>query len=256
MCPLCGTKDKDVHHMLTCCHISASKKWTESLREFKTHLENFETNPKIIPKIIKQLRHWRRNPSGTPLEPLIINNWEVCHYIQHQNHIGWENFLRGRCSLLWEQNQQLYLESIQSKCTGNTWMRKVIKSCWKIMWDLQDVQNHGKHHTITPAFWEEIQKLHKNITEQYELGGSDLLTSDSHLLDDPLEELLDHDLDYQKRWLGTIHVAGAKFNHLQWPCLHWHIMPCNNGFNCDETLITFYIIHFTYIHIYGTYYIH
>lgn len=115
-------------------------------------------------------------------------------------------------SVLWAQCQQHYLQQIQSKRTGDTWDRKMLKASWQYIWAQWDCRNFGKHHSITPALKEEIASLDAEITEQIHKGCVNLLLLDYMLLDDPLEELLDCHIDFKQQWLASITAAHSKYH--------------------------------------------
>lgn len=171
--------------------------------------------PEIITEVIRQLKHWHKYPEQQPLEPPAKTKWELRRCITHQNRIGWKNFLKGHISLLWSCTQQQFFETHRSLKSGNSWAQKIIKALWTCIWHQWDCRNFGRHHTITPALKEEIIQIDAKIREQYELGFADLLSTDQMLISDPIEDILDHDIDYKQCWLASLLTARAKFHHQQ-----------------------------------------
>lgn len=214
-CPLCGDENKDVHHIITCRSVAACKAWRDETQTLQDTLESIDTFPAITNEIVRQVQHWHSFPMQQPLEPHTDDDWELQRCISHQNRIGWENFLKGRILVLWARCQQHYFDRIQSPRSGHTWARKMIKATWTLIWRLWDCCNFGKHHTLTPAFKEELLLIDAQIREQYDQGFADLLTSDHMLIEDPLEDILDHDIKFKRKWLASLSAAQAKFHHKQ-----------------------------------------
>ena len=68
-------------------------------------LKQINTLPVIITTMTLYLQQWMKNKEhiqNTTLQPNVLLHQEITLAIKQQEHIGWDHFVRGRLSKLWQ----------------------------------------------------------------------------------------------------------------------------------------------------------
>ena len=118
MCDGDGDGD-DRDYLLIYPHTEATKLHLKRITELRKKIEKLKTNAKLSKLILGSLRQIRKR---LPVRNVLVFCQEIFEegvtltgIIEDQEKIGWNNFVLGRWSPLWQQAQHLHYESIGSK---------------------------------------------------------------------------------------------------------------------------------------------
>ena len=103
-CPFCGYTPEDNNHPFQCKYPMMRDAQIETINNIKTALSKINTYPFITETMIHYLQQWMgHSPSATQQKPLssssLHKNLQTA--IQHQDEIGWDNFIRGWVAKKW-----------------------------------------------------------------------------------------------------------------------------------------------------------
>ena len=121
-------------HVLKCTDARAQEQWNLTIREFRMWLEQKRTDPIIITQLCSGLSKWRSQ------EQVPISSEDDALTIQ-QNLLGWNAVLEGCFHVSWAVAQQQYLNSLNSRQSGQKWQVAVCRRIWKIPWDTSETWN-------------------------------------------------------------------------------------------------------------------
>lgn len=179
----------------------------ESTLSLKKELEAKQTSSTLIITFLDILRNLRSN------NPINISNHDrsslIGQAIMKQQKIGWNNFVIGRWSKLWEKVQQEYYFSINSQYTSFRWAIAILKKFLLINWDIWDFRNdliHGKGGINDRA---RNKELSFQIRQHFLIGSAELRKEDKYLFKnkDNLPSLLNRPIDEKRQWLTTVRNA-------------------------------------------------
>jgi hypothetical protein len=128
-----------------------------------------------------------------------------------QDQIGAQNFFEGWLHSDWEQVQEQYYGSINSKRSSKRWTIALITKLWEVAWDLWEFRNSAYHKQINQALREDnivldikIRELHNNLI----ITG--LRPKDRHLSTIPLAWLFTLPRTQKLEWLNQTNLALAQ----------------------------------------------
>ena len=113
-------------HILVCTNKKTKEFYLTKINvELRKELEVKQTSPTLIITLLDILRNWRSN------NPINISNYDrsslIGKAIMEQEKIGWNNFVIGRWSKVWEKFQQEYYLSINSQQISFRWTIAILK---------------------------------------------------------------------------------------------------------------------------------
>ena len=111
LCPICKSplSHETSRHLLHCPSPLWIPVWTDAINTLEAHLLSTKTDPSLI-HLISTYLHQR----GRRSMQFISSNSTLQDLSMSQDSIGWENFMEGKISHLFESQQQLYYNSISS----------------------------------------------------------------------------------------------------------------------------------------------
>jgi hypothetical protein len=71
-----------------------------------------------------------------------------------QDDIGWDKFMFGNISVLWQEIQAQYFREIGKQNSGLRWTSALIQNIWKLTWDQWEHRNvilHNSENLVTQA---------------------------------------------------------------------------------------------------------
>ena len=195
-------------HILVCTNQKAKEFYLTKINvDLRKELEAKQTSPTLIITLLDILRNWRRN------NPINISNFDrsslIGKAITEQQKIGWNNFVIGRWSKVWEKVQHEYYLSINSQRTSFIWAISIIKKFLLINWEVWDFRNeliHGKGGKIDRA---RNKELSFQIRQQFLIGSAELRKEDKYLFKNKynLPSLLNRPIDEKRQWLTSVQNA-------------------------------------------------
>ena len=203
ICPRgCGHQHEDGDHILQCHAAGADDQWNENTTTLASTLDELDTHPAIQEVLLSSIHNWRHSlEMNIPIPP------EVHQAFHEQQQIGWRNLLEGLPSKQWALLQQRYYNSIGSRRTGRSWIRKVLHKLHKLARDQWLHRNSIKHDVLQPRQLAMRRDLNAAICAEYLKGAEDLPPGDVIRFANPLASILLKQLDYRKAWLANVVAA-------------------------------------------------
>ena len=147
----------------------------------KPILEEMETEPKLSATILDLIFRWRNKQ--TIIHTKYSTLFGIRAAIKEQNEgLGWTNFVLGRWSPKWQEVQQVYLTSIQSRKSSLRWAAAVINKLLMTVWNVWDFRNNINNGKNGPEYKEKRRELCRIINEEYTLGITNFLLKAHHLI--------------------------------------------------------------------------
>jgi predicted ribosome quality control (RQC) complex YloA/Tae2 family protein len=101
-----------------------------------------------------------------------------------QDDIGWDRFMFGNISVLWQEIQAQYFQEIVKQNSGLRWTSSLIQKIRKVAWDQREHRNaiiHNYENIITKA---ESVMIASRVQMELENGIQGLLQGNRYLFDD------------------------------------------------------------------------
>jgi hypothetical protein len=211
--------------MLDCSDTKSIQIWNETLWDYITKLHKINTCSKAIIAIMKELQSWREN---RPIPNIDHLSQPLFTAISNQRKIGWKHFLEGLLAQEWIDYQNNHYIQINSKNTGLTWSKKIIKLHVLLLQKIWTGRNNQLHHTNRINEMEGLPELVCSIQTEWVIGISTLPAVDfSHLFSKTVDDLLNKSIESQKDWLAIIKLGRRLHND---PNIHI------DGFSCKGPL--------------------
>lgn len=112
-------------------------------------------------------------PQWTPLTQSIL-----CA----QKDIGWDLFLDGCLSHIWEETLNLYLKSLDFKTTSLWWTSTLIRKLWDTSWDMWEHHNTSLHGKTPDTKLLGLDIIDEHIRNEHLKGIDPLMTLDKKTL--------------------------------------------------------------------------
>jgi len=168
-CPSCDEPVEDFHHFLS-CPCPERRKWQSNLRTAIRHCTaRMNTNPILVDLLIDGIHHWLHQTPDPPTP--FSNTYEPL--ITSQTHIGWDQLIFGRWSLLWQQLQQQHLQHHNIQQTpynsGCAWTSAIITVIWTHCQDEWKHRNNALHgHDQETQRQARLDKARRRIRALYQ----------------------------------------------------------------------------------------
>ena len=147
----------------------------------KPILEETKMEPKLSSTILEIIFRWRNKQ--TIVHTKYSTLFGIRAAVKEQNDgLGWTNFVLGRWSPKWQEVQQQYLTSIQSRKSSLRWAAAVIHKLLMTVWNVWDFRNNINQGKNGPEYLLKKEDLRQKISEEYSLGITNLLSKDQHLI--------------------------------------------------------------------------
>ena len=148
-CPLCNHSNEKSSHVLKCTSNEAKELFNYKVNnELKQTLEKESTCPNLQAIILEILKSHRcgLRPDFT----VAYTNPELKAAIRAQQTIGWDNFVLGRWTPLWQTVQARYLLTFENQRSPRRWAIEIIKKMTMITWDMWQFCNGIVHSAAGP----------------------------------------------------------------------------------------------------------
>ena len=126
-----------------------------------------------------------------------------------QDNIGWANLFKGHIAKSWSEIQSKHYSFMYHNPPSiYTWSTEVILHLYDVAYNMWNHHNQIVHTQVeTSLTVQEAQRLHLNITHQYQLGSSSVLPMHQYMFKAPLTTLLSQSAESEKYWLLTIQAS-------------------------------------------------
>ncbi len=199
-CPFCQ-QSETVAHVIMCKDTRAQAQWDFSLREFKTWLEQQQTDPVIVLRLINGLAKWRSQEQVV----MLAGDDELT---RQQNIVGWNGVIEGCFHASWAVAQQSYFSTSNSRRSGHKWQVAVCRRIWMIPWSMWHHRNSAEHAN---DIQQETERIDKEIHLEMEIGSSNNAAIDQLFgAIQSLDELKSRTLAYKKAWLRNVQALRSR----------------------------------------------
>jgi hypothetical protein len=149
-CPRCG------HHCETAAHAtmrtapSGIEQWKISLETLGKNLAKRHTHPRLARLLLERLLEWKTRTPRKALRPIEHDLQEL---EDAQDEIGWDKFMFGNISVLWQEIQEQYFRE-KKQDSGLRWKSAFIQNIWQVAWDQWEHRNailHNSENLVTQA---------------------------------------------------------------------------------------------------------
>jgi hypothetical protein len=197
-CYLCKNIIENQTHVIRCTSCEGRTKLRKNyIQAIRNHLESTGTNTTTIRCIMFYLNAWLCNinpPAITEIAPDASNN--LIKAIEHQNAIGWDQWVYGRISIYWGElynydrkySRELPLQNNQKKTTTTSWGKTINIITWNFLIEIWlfrnkmehqseiDPTNRKKEKMIEKIMWLKSMITHEQITKYYNLTPEIMIT--------------------------------------------------------------------------------
>jgi regulator of sirC expression with transglutaminase-like and TPR domain len=130
-----------------------------------------------------------------------------------QDEIGWDKFMFGNISVLWQEIQAQYFQEIGKQNSGLRWTSALIQKIWQVAWDQWEHRNailYNSENLVTQA---ESVMIASWVQMELENEIQGLLQGDRYLFDDHrVAKSVEWTVDSQLSWLQTVSEARHAYN--------------------------------------------
>jgi hypothetical protein len=125
-----------------------------------------------------------------------------------QDEIGWDKFMFGNISILWQEIQAQYFRKIGKENSGLQWTRALIRNIWLVAWDQWEHRNVILYNTNNLVTQSESVMIASRVEMELDTGIQGLLQGDRYLFDyHRVEKSVKWTVDSQVSWLDTVAEA-------------------------------------------------
>jgi hypothetical protein len=131
--------------------------------------------------MLSRLMEWKTRTPRKALRPMEHDLQELQ---DAQDDIGWDKFMFGNISVLWQEIQDHYFREIGKHNSGLRWKSALIQNIWQVAWDQWEHMNailHNSENLVTQA---EAVMIASRVQMELETGIQGLLQGDRYLFDD------------------------------------------------------------------------
>ena len=202
LCPCCQHNIiEDSHHQLHCQDPNRIQLWTDNIHGFRIWLTRNDTDPRLTSAIITYLQHKGNKSFTASCHPsLQITN--------HQDMIGWNNFVEGKLSTEIRTIQANYLKSTDTTTNIQQWIITVITQLLQMVhsqWIYRNEVVHSRSKDgLTKIEGAEIRLL---IRAQLKLGIEGLDEDDHFLLSHTFNQINSWSGEEKRLWITAIQAA-------------------------------------------------
>jgi hypothetical protein len=194
LCPRCNIAHETQEHFFECHDTRSKASWNTTLASVSNKAHKLAIDPLLIRLITHALDKWR-NHKSPDIPEFLPSTYH--HLFKEQSKIGWNQITKGRLTLSWVHQQDLYSSNNQGLNKMSTLISTIFTEVYKIWKDRCDIQ-HGKtqldidnkmKHQLEPR----VQALYTSRNR--------LPTIDQLPFDTPIVEILALPLLQLEHWL-------------------------------------------------------
>ena len=134
-----------------------------------------------------------------------------------QDHLGWQNFVKGRFALYYVALQREYLLQQKTWQTADVWAERFIEALLRITHKQWLHQNALVHYTGNRRTTSEKEALARRVEELLWTGPGKLLEEDRPLLDEDCTRTGEANATTQAYWIADVEVAKKTAEYVRDP---------------------------------------
>jgi hypothetical protein len=134
-----------------CPPLPAIEQWKISLGTLGTAIAKHHTHQGLTIFLLSRLLEWKTRITRKVFRTMEHDLQEL-QYAQEE--IGWDKFMFGNISLLWQIIQAQYFQEIEKQNSGLCWTSAIIQKIWQVAWDQWKHRNvilHNSDNLVTQA---------------------------------------------------------------------------------------------------------
>lgn len=206
LCPCCGLVPETTSHLLSCTAPALAQARESGMARIDAWLGKWSTHPQLHQVLMAM--YGPAAPSFPAHLNLPVTSALALAFAQ-QLSVGLTNFWYGRHVQLWESFQTTYYISLSHRRSGQAWAAGLIRLTLEFghsLWLARNAVVHARQ--LRGLDLMEAGQLESTIREQYNLGITNLLPADLHLLQSrTLEDILSLPADQKRVWVRSILLA-------------------------------------------------
>jgi hypothetical protein len=213
-CPRCSQPEETTQHVVCCWSQAATATWSTLIDTLQQWLRQQQTPHLMVRALLQRLTEWR---SAQPLQPLLLEGPLMYQAFEHQDKIGWWNFLLGRHSPLFTRLQHQHYTQIGTTLHASSWHKKLIVKLWEMGFEMWEDRNRVVHgEALTPQQQQALAHLRQQALAEFTKGDQDLPHRERNLLADKTMVLTLSFRSLQK-WIKTVQQARAAYHRQHGP---------------------------------------
>jgi hypothetical protein len=180
-CPRCGNHCETAAHVTMCTSPSAIEQWKISLETIGKDLAKRHTHPGLTRFLLSRLLECKTRTPRKARRPMEHDLQELQ---DAQDDIGWDKFMFGNISVLWQEIQAQYFREKGKQNSDLRWKSALIQKIWQVTWDQWEHRNailHNSENLVTQA---EAVMIASRVQMELETRIQGLLQGDRYLFDD------------------------------------------------------------------------
>jgi hypothetical protein len=138
-------------HVTMCTSPSAIEQWKISLETLGKDIAERHTHPGLTRFLLSRLMEWKTRTPRKALRPMEHDLQELQ---DAQDDIGWDKFMFGNISVLWQEIQAQYFREIGKQNSGLWCTSALIQKIWQVAWDKWEHRNailYNSENLVTQA---------------------------------------------------------------------------------------------------------
>jgi hypothetical protein len=185
-----------------CTSQSAIEQWKIPMEKLGNNLSKRHTHPGLTRFLLSRLIEFKTRTPRKALRPMENDLQEIQ---DAQDDIGWDRFMFGNISVLWQEIQAQYFREIGKQNSGLRWTSALIQNIWQVSWYQWEHRNailHNSDNLITQA---EAVMITSWVQMELETRIQGILQGDRYLFDDHrVTKSGKWTIDSQVSWLDTV----------------------------------------------------
>jgi len=194
LCPSCRHDYEDVWHFFECQNLERRRLFTQLKQSLNDTTVKYSLHPAILMAFWMGLVAIR---TDTPYPEIQADLPPIlCHAVQAQSRLGWDQLYHGRVSHLWEQ--AIVQLNPNLTVTGQSIITKMIKSVWiyfLAVWKLRNQHLHNDAGQLSLPNYQQAVKV------MYETRNQLPLDVQESIFHQPLEKMLEQPQAMLRTWI-------------------------------------------------------
>jgi len=212
VCPTCAARNEDTAHITLCRDPHRVKVYRRSIRSLEAWMVKNQTDPVLI----EMIREYLSDRGDSSMTSLLDSRWASRYALLAQYHdkLGWQNFVEGRYVSLYVEYQRMYLNTLDTYRTAETWATGLIEQLLRITHDQWLHRNNLMHFKrkggVTVA---EYAKIESTVKDLIWTDPDELLEDDRALLRENFYKLGKSSPTNQRYWISSMEAAIQAASH-------------------------------------------
>ena len=203
LCPLCNSVRETTTHLLHCSAPERDSVWSDAIDDLRSFLDNSLTAPLLRDLILQYVI-----AKGQCTMSQLTTSPSLQSIATSQDSIGWDNFLEGKTSVMFQDYQHRHLRHIDSTRSSTTWSANLVKHLLLTVHKLWCHRNEVVHKRDSDGLLlKDASELRSKIKTTLQINPLDLLEEDRQLLRYSESLIQSWPSGKRKLWLTAVEAA-------------------------------------------------